>query len=282
MTHDLKSELRGRIPDHILDQVPRSFDVIGSKNRAVSIIELSPELKDYDEHVAQAIMKIQRNVVSVLGKGSARSGDFRTREYRLMAGDEDTEIIHKESGCVYRLDPRKTYFSSRESSERERISSSSRNGEKVLVMFSGIGPFPICITKRHRATRATAIELNPDAHNYCVENVHLNGVAERVTPILGDVRKVCSEFDIDFDRILMPLPKGAYMFLDVAVPILKPGGVLHFYHWAPKDDLYGEAKELVTNAFQADSREVEFTRCQKVSQYSPGYWKVRVDAQVQT
>jgi tRNA (guanine37-N1)-methyltransferase len=281
MIRDLKSELRGTIPDHILDKVPRSFDVIGSKNRAVAIIEFPPELEDYDEHVAQTIMKIQRNVVSVLGKGSARRGDFRIREYRLMAGDEDTEVIHKESGCLYRLDPKKTYFSSRESSERERLSASSRDGEEVLVMFSGVGPFPICITKKHRDTRATAVELNPDAHNYCVENVHLNGVAELVTPILGDVREVCSEFDMRFDRILMPLPKGAHRFLDVAVPILKPGGILHFYHWTPKDDLYGEAMELVTDAFQADAREVEFTRFQKVSQYSPGYWKVRVDARVQ-
>jgi tRNA (guanine37-N1)-methyltransferase len=282
MIRDLKSELRGTIPNHIVDQVPRSFDVIGSKNRAVAIIEFPSELEDYDEYVAQAIMRMQKSVVSVLGKESARIGNFRTREYRLMAGDEDTEVIHKESGCLYRLDPRKTYFSSRESSERERISTSSRNGEEVLVMFSGVGPFPICITKKHRDTRATAVELNPDAHNYCVENVHLNGVAERVTPILGDVREVCSEFDMRFDRILMPLPKGAHMFLDVAVPILKPGGVLHFYHWAPKDNRYGEAMELVTDAFQVYAREVEFTRFQKVSQYSPGYWKIRVDARVYT
>nr|MBC8498574.1 class I SAM-dependent methyltransferase family protein [Candidatus Bathyarchaeota archaeon] len=143
----------------------------------------------------------------------------------------------------------------------------------------GVGPLPIRIAKHRPDVRATAIELNPYAHNYCVENIHLNRVGDRVEAILGDVREVAGSLDRRYDRILMPLPKGAYMFLDVAVPLLQDGGVLHFYHWAPSEDMYGEAEELVKAAFREEGREAVVTDRVRVSQYSPRYWKVRIDAE---
>jgi tRNA G37 N-methylase Trm5 len=79
----------------------------------------------------------------------------------------------------------------------------------------------------------------------------------------------------------MPLPKGAYRYLDVAIPVLKDVGVLHFYHWAPQEDLYSEAEQLITQAAINSHREVEFLDHVKVSQYSPGTWKVRVDARLE-
>ncbi|UCD44801.1 MAG: class I SAM-dependent methyltransferase family protein [Candidatus Bathyarchaeota archaeon] len=278
MSRELRSELRGSMPDCLIDIVPRSFDVVGSKQKAVAILEFPEGLEGHRKLIAEAIMRMQKNIVSVLAKASAREGEFRTRELELIAGDPDTEVLHKESGCVYRLDPRTVYFSPRESMERARIASAVKDGEEVLVMFSGVGPFPICMAKRHEDVRATAIELNPHAHNYCVENVHLNRVADRVEPILGDVRFVSRRLDRLYDRILMPLPKGAYKFLDVAVPLLKDGGVLNFYHWAPADDLYGEAERLVTKVFNSGGLGVEFVDHVRVSQYSPRYWKVRIDA----
>jgi len=278
MSRGVKEQLRGVIPDSLLDLVPRSFDVIGSKQKAVAIIEVPEEIRDYEEAIAHAVMRVQKNVASVLSKESGRAGEFRTREMRLIAGDPDTEVLHRESGCAFRLDPKTVYFSPRESQERSRIAAATADGEEVLVMFSGIGPLPIRITKHRPDVRATAIELNPYAHNYCVENIHLNRVGDRVEAILGDVREVAGSLNQQYDRILMPLPKGAYMFLDVAVPLLRDGGVLHFYHWAPSEDMYGEAEELVKAAFREEGREAIVTDRVRVSQYSPRYWKVRIDA----
>jgi len=67
------------------------------------------------------------------------------------------------------------------------------------------------------------------------------------------------------------------MFLDVAVSMVKPGGVLHFYHWAPEDDLYSEAERLVVEAAAETGRRGEFVGGVKVSLYSPRVYKVRVD-----
>jgi tRNA (guanine37-N1)-methyltransferase len=125
-----------------------------------------------------------------------------------------------------------------------------------------------------------AVELNPDAHMYCLENVRLNKLGDRVRAVLGDVREVCPTFSERFDRVLMPLPKGAYEFLDTAIPLVKPGGVLHFYHWASRDDPFSEGERLLASAADEYGRSLEILERVRVSQYSPSAWKVRIDARV--
>ena len=280
MKHDIRSELAGVIPETLIGFVPRSFDVIGSRGRSVAIVEVPEELSQYEVELAKAIMRVHRNVVIVLSKGSERTGEFRVREMRIIYGDSDTVVLHRESGCVFKVDPMKAYFSPRESTERDRISAQVKDGENVLVMFSGVGPFPIRIARRRPGATMTAVELNPYAHNLCVENISLNKVDGRVKAILGDVREVCPRLGEKFDRILMPLPKGAHQFLDVAVASIKGGGVLHFYHWAPASSLFAEAERLVAGAAAARGRSTQILDEVKVSQYSPRVWKVCLDIAV--
>jgi tRNA (guanine37-N1)-methyltransferase len=280
MKRDIRSELEGVLPSELIGLVPRSFDVIGSKGRAVAVIEIPPELEPYGQKIGEALMRVQRSVQSVLSKGTERMGEFRVRDMVLLAGDSNTEVLHKESGCVFKVDPRRAYFSPRESTEREKVSSKVGVGERVLVMFSGIGPFAICIAKRVPTAYCVAVELNPDAHMYCLENIRLNKVQDHVRAFSGDVREVCPPFGERFDRVLMPLPKGAYEFLDVAMPMVKPGGVLHFYHWASRDDPFSEGERILASAAEGFGRSVEVLERVRVSQYSPSAWKVRIDARL--
>jgi len=280
LKHDLRSELINIIPSGYLSQLPRSFDIIGSKGRSVAIIEISPQLKQYENEIAEAVTRVHKNVVSVLSKETERSGDYRIREMRLVYGDTNTEVLHKESGCIFKVDPCKAYFSPRESTERERFRSMILENEEVLVMFSGIGPFPICMAKNNPNIKLTAIELNLEAHKYCIENIKLNKLDGRINAILGDVREICPSLNKKFDRVLMPLPKGAFMFLDVAINVLKTSGILHFYHWAPNDNLWNEAEKLIEEESKKSNREVEIIRRVKVSAYSPSLWKIRLDARI--
>ncbi len=280
MKRDIRSELSGIIPTELIGLVPRSFDVIGSKGRAVAVIEVPPELEQYGASIGEALMRVQRNVMSVLSKGTERMGGFRVREMTLLAGDPNTEVLHKESGCVFKVDPAKAYFSPRESTEREKIASQVTLGERVLVMFSGVGPFAICIAKRQRTASCVAVEFNPEGHRYCVENIRLNKVGNRVTAILGDVREVCPALVERFDRVLMPLQKGAYEYLDVAIPMVKPGGTLHFYHWAPRDDPFTEGERILTESAEKRDRKTKVTDRVRISQYSPSAWKIRIDARI--
>ncbi|MFP3950933.1 MAG: class I SAM-dependent methyltransferase [Candidatus Bathyarchaeia archaeon] len=281
MGHTIRGELEGIIPDSLLDRVPSSFDILGSRRKAVAIIEVPEELSSYRGEIGDAITRVHKNVESVLERTSKRRGKYRTRELEVIYGEKDTEVIHKESGCLFKLDPQRVYFSARESTERERIVQRTSPGEDILVMFSGVGPFPICITKKVKGTKATAIEINHDAHNYCVENIHLNKVSDYVTPILGDVRDICPSLGKRYHRTLMPLPKGAYEFLDVAIPTVRCGGVLHLYHWAPEEDLWTEGEELVYGAVDRIGRKAEVLDRVKISQYSPRVYKIRLDVMVE-
>jgi tRNA (guanine37-N1)-methyltransferase len=280
MKRDLRSELSGIIPSDLIGMVPHSFDIIGSKGRAVAIIEVPPDLEPYGKVMGEALMRVQRNVKSVLSKGTERIGEYRVRNMVLLAGDRDTEVIHKESGCYFKVDPVTAYFSPRESTEREKISSQVSPGERVLVMFSGIGPFAICIAKRQPKAQCVAIELNPNAHKYCLENISLNKVGDRVSAVMGDVRQVCPTLVDRFDRVLMPLPMGAYEYLDIAIPMVKPGGTLYFYHWAQRDEPFSEGEKILLQTVRDLGRIAEVTERVKVSQYSPSAWKIRLSTKI--
>jgi tRNA (guanine37-N1)-methyltransferase len=273
----IKGYLQDKLSGDTLEDIPSSFDILGSREKSVALIEIPEEVENYAPLIAEAIMAIHKNVESVLSKESGREGEYRLRELELIAGNPDTEVIHKESGCRFKLDPRKTYFSTRESTERERINQKVNPSEKVLVMFGGVGPFAVCIAKKHPTVKVTTIEINPKAHQYCLENIKLNKIKTQVTPILGDVRDICPKIDEKFDRVLMPLPKGANEYLDLAIPIVKNGGVLHFYHWAHEDDLWSEAEQLVNEMADKLGRKVEFIDHQQVSLYSPRVYKIRLD-----
>lgn len=278
---DLRGALKDKLSRNELKRVPRSFDIIGSREKAVAIIEIPNDLTLYEGVISEALTRVHKNVKSVLKKVSEREGTYRTREFKLIFGDEKTEVLHKEHGCAFKLDPQRVYFSPREGTERLRIAQQVKPNEIVLVMFSGIGPLPIIIAKKQPAVRKIyAVELNPVAHHYCVENIHLNRLRDKISPILGDAKEVCPKFKERFDRVLMPLPKGAYKFLEVAIPCVKDRGVLHFYHWAHERDLFSEAIKLVKNAVKELGRETEILDTVKVLPYGPRVWKVRVDVKL--
>jgi len=126
-------------------------------------------------------------------KKEGLKGEFRIGDYEKLYGEE-TETIHKEHGCRYKVDVTKAFFSEREATERGRVLDSIENGEKILVMFCGIGPYPVLIAK-NKDVELTGIEKNPKAVSYAKENVELNKVEESVTIIEGDVSKVVSDLD---------------------------------------------------------------------------------------
>ncbi|UCG95339.1 MAG: class I SAM-dependent methyltransferase family protein [archaeon] len=274
---NLKDALEGRLTAKETEKLGTSFDIVGSREKAVAIIEVPEELRKKEKIIGEALLRVHKNVVSVLRKSSERRGEFRLREYRLIAGSRNTEVLHRESGCRFLLDPRKTYFSVREGTERERIAKQVKDGEKILVMFGGVAPFAIVIAK-NKDTRIYSVEINPEAHKYACENVLLNRVGNRVVPVLGDVREVCKILGQKFDRILMPLPEKAWSFLDMALPCSKPGGVIYLYGFEDKGskDLEKKAK----TAAKKTKTKIRILRKRKVLPYGPGTFKVCLEIKV--
>lgn len=259
-----------------------SFDVVGSKEKAVAIVEIEEKLKDRRKDIAEEIMKKNKNVKSVLEKSSERKGELRLRELNLILGDTNTEVIHKEYGYSLKLDPKKTYFSPREATERQRIASQVKEKEIVLVMFSGICPFAIAIAKKQpEVEKIYAIELNRDAHEYAAENVRINKLSHKIILIQGDARETAKKYFGIFDRVVMPLPLGAENFLDVAINCLKNDvGIIHFYNWGKEDDLFSNALNAIEENSKKLNKKIEILNKIKVLPYGPRKWKVCIDFKV--
>jgi len=275
---NIKEILKDKLSEEELKLVPSSFDIIGSKEKAVAIVEIPEELKSREKLIAEAVMQMQKSVKSVLKKTSERKGELRLRGYELIAGDDNTEVVHKEYGYLLKLDPQKVYFSPREAIERQRIAEQVKPDEVVLVMFSGISPFPVAIAKKQpEVKKIYGIELNEIAHNYGIENVRINKLGHKITLILGDVKKVCPKFFGKCDRIVMPLPLGAESSLNVAIKCLKDEGIIHFYNWGREDDLYSNALKLIEENARKLGRKVEILNKRKTLVYAPSKWKVCID-----
>ncbi|MFH0832330.1 MAG: class I SAM-dependent methyltransferase family protein [Candidatus Aenigmatarchaeota archaeon] len=266
----LRDLLKNKLIDKELNLVPTSFDIIGNKEKAVAIIELPDELKKRQE-IANALMKQHKNVRSVLLKKSPRSGVYRTMKLRLIAGDKNTVVTHSESGCRFLLDPRKVYFSPRESAERMRIAEKVKSDETVMVFFAGIGPFAIVIAKKSKLKKVIGIEINPAAVKYFKKNAKLNKIEAEI--VKGDVRNAAKRFYGSCDRVIMPLPETSIDYLEEAINCLKCDGIIHYYCFAEEDKI-NEVKKRI----QAKTRKkIEFIETKKVLPYGPRIWKYRID-----
>lgn len=272
----LRQLLKDKLNKEELSKVPSSFDIIGSKEKAVAIIELPEQLLVKQKIIAEALMKKHKNVKSVLLKASARSGIYRTRELQLIAGDDNTEVKHKESGCVFLLDPRYVYFSPRESTERMRIAEKVKKSENVIVFFAGIGPFPILISKKAKPKKIIVIEINPVAVDYMFKNAKLNKVDIEV--LLGDVLEKAKEFYGKCDRVLMPLPERAFDYLEEAIKCTKNKGTIHMYFFSEENKTKEWEKKVKEKIQQMKKRcDVDI---HKVLPYGPRIWKYRMDINV--
>jgi len=223
-----------------------SYEIIGCKERAIAIVEIRENEKLKQKEIARQIMERHKNVKTVLKKASERKGVERTRSYRLIAGEKNTEVMHLEYGYKLFLDPRKVYFSPRESTERQRIASLVKEGETVMVMFAGVGPLAIAIEKKQpKVEKIIAIEINPYAVRYMKKNVKLNKL-DKIEIILGDVKEECQKFYGKCDRVLMPLPHKSELFLDIGLKYLKGHGWIHLYVIKGENEINQFAKETAT------------------------------------
>ncbi len=273
---NMKDFLKEKFNEEELKLVPRAFDVVGD----VAVIEIPEGLEKRKKDIARALVKVNANVKTVCNKKGERSGDYRLNDIEVILGSK-TETEHREQGCRFRVDVRKAYFSVRESTERQRIGKMIRPGEDVLVMFSGVCPSPIIYAKMQpRIGRAYGVELNPAAHKYAEENVRINRVQTKVVPLCGDVREVCPRLGMKFDRITMPLPRGAHEFLDVALGAAKKGGIIHFYHYDRDESLYDKSLEYVKNAAKKAKKKVKILDKRRVLPYGPRTWKICVEFRV--
>jgi tRNA wybutosine-synthesizing protein 2 len=210
-----------------------------------------------------------RNEIIALAEWKRPRGIVHIRGYRGVSRVPDAQVLYGEAGCVrhcehgfsFRLDPTKVMFAQGNRKEKIRIAGCVRRSgrkERVADMFAGIGYFTIPAAKSGAVVHA--MELNPTAYRYLVQNTGENGVADQVIPACGDCRGLLSG---TYDRFIMGHFDAAD-FLTAALEHARAGSVLHLHGIEPRRK---EIEGVVAAAgFGADISVIP------VKKYAPGRW----------
>jgi tRNA (guanine37-N1)-methyltransferase len=275
----LTEALKGDLPDRLLAIVPKSYDVLGR----IAIVELPDQLVSFDELIGRSLLKILPSVRTVMAKAGAFSSDYRTRDLRLIAGEDNSITQYKEHGCIFEFDVRTVFFSPRLAQERLRVASQVQPGETVVDMFAGVGPYSILAAKKQALSTVYAVDANPSAFKFLVSNVLTNRVLRNVKPMIGDVREVVnSNLSKLADRLIMNLPGKAADFVDVAcLSLNERGGVIHFYSFESAEKPCEVASEKLRRRVEESGRELKsILSVRVVKEIAPYRFQVAVDARV--
>ncbi len=269
--------LKKKVPAKIVSQIPTSYDIVGD----IVIANIDPAIvKKYKKEIGESYIDIHPHVKVVLNKKKEHHGVFRTQDLSYVYGEKRKETIIKENGCLFKTDVEKVFYSLRLSTERQRIVSLVKPGEIVGVFFAGVGPFAITIAKNASPKEVIAIELNPVGVEYLKENIKINKVEGKVKAVLGDVKIVSKKYNNYFDRIPMPLPKSAELFLDSAIYSIKNGGIIHIYNFVPKDNPYQEIEEILKQKEKENKVKLKIVERRIIRSFSATTVQVVLDIQV--
>ncbi len=245
----------------------------------VLLLRLPPALADHFALIGEA-WRDELRVGTVLVRSGPIAGELREPAVvRIAGGSTETEVV--EHGVRWRFDAARIMFAAGNRTERARLGRAVRPGEQVVDLFAGIGYFALPAARADASVRVTAVEKNPIAYRYLVENLRLNRVDARVVPMLGDNRQVALPL-ARADRVVLGYLPDAVPWIPRALELVRPeGGVLHVHTVADAHGGNEHAVGAVVRAVDGAGGElVEPARARAVKPYGPGRTHIVVDARV--
>jgi len=274
---NLRELLKDFLSEKELFFLKTSFDTVGS----IAILEIDDVLRKKEKVIAEALLRINSNIKTVLRKDAGHEGEFRTQKMKWLAGVKTKETIHKENGVNLLLDVENVYFSPRLATERKRIFEQVKKNETVLVMFSGCGPYPCVLSKNTGAKEIVGIEINPVGHDYAVKNLELNKI-KNVILINDDVKNavpLLADHSIQFDRIVMPAPHNANSFIEEALTVAKKNTIIHFYDFLHEDN-FADADKKVDVVCKKMKMKWKKISLNKAGQHAPHIFRICLDFKI--
>ncbi len=268
---ELRKHLLGKIPDKKLCSLPSGFQRIGD----IIILSIPKELEKYSGEIGGAVLK-HFGVRTVCARTGGIGGEMRIPQVRVIAGD-GSETVHKENGCLYKIDTVKLMFSKGNVKERGRVARLVESGETVIDMFAGIGYFSIPIARGCPGCRVISMELNSTAVRYLRENRKLNR-AGNIRIVSGDCRKLSKLFQGRADRIIMGYLPGTHKFLPSAFEMLGKEGTVHYHDVFREAELWKRPLQILESYGKRAGYVIEKVLYRgKVKQFAPRMWHVVLD-----
>ncbi len=270
--NSLHQKCRDTIPEYLLQYLPKKWFILGH----VLLFQLHPKLDPWKEMIGKFLLDVDhRPVRTAIMQIGTISGDFRIPQYEFVYGDPNTETIHKEAGCIFKLDPIKIMFSPGNTEERQRLPGFIQENDVVADFFACVGQWSIPIGKVCR--NVYAIELNEIAYSYLRENISLNKLENRIIPRLGDCSEVAPEKVAD--HVILGYLFVTQKYLRKAINALKPeGGWIHYHEALPRLDFPHLPQKKIKVASKMFGFEIKDQRIRIVKNYAPNIVHGRISA----
>jgi tRNA (guanine37-N1)-methyltransferase len=256
------------------------YDLLGN----IAIIKSEKEggrIKTKKEKIAQAraLLKIP-SVKTVLEKSSNVKGRLRTIKAKHILGEKNFIADYKENGCRFKFNIETCYFSPRLSNERKDIAAKITKSDKVLVMFAGVGVYPIVIYKISRPVKIVGVEIGIECCRYFKENLRINKIpAGKIEAIQGDVKKKIDKKLGKFDVIVMPRPNLKESFFKQGLLASKKGTRIFYYGFCNVDEINDMAKNLIKEAKKLKSK-IKIVEIKKAGDIAPYKFRYRIEIKV--
>jgi len=255
--------------DAELERTPSSWAVVGG----VVLVRVADCPRP--AAVGEALLTLVGGADTVLARESV--GGRGEPDLTVLAGEGDTETVHHEHGIEYALDLATVPFSPDET-ERVHMREQVRTNERVLDTSADAGSLTLPMARA--GATVTAVEQDPTAFAYLVENVVHNGVTDSVETYRADCRTVVQGFapGREFDRVVVGR-HGTQSYLADVLPVLESGGTVHLHATTPDRLLPECPARRLHEATTAADRSVDSMEIRRVGGDSEGV-SVVVDAVV--
>jgi tRNA (guanine37-N1)-methyltransferase len=213
-----------------------------------------------------------------MNKMDITEGIKRIFPIEFLAGEERYESWHKEYGVLIKVDLRRAYFNPRLAEEHRRLSLEVKDGNRVLDLFTGVGPFALHCAKMENC-EVLAVDINPFAIKSLTASIKRNKLKGSIIPIIGDAGKI---FRIKryFDRIIVNLPKLSLNYLEYTSNLIKDGGIISFYQFIEKIDMPEQYLSTVISEKLKNVCNYELLKIRVGREVSPSKIQLNVDLRI--
>lgn len=271
----LQDKLEKELSKRELSLLPSSYQKIGN----IVILNLKQNLWKHDERIGEVLLVSIPNTKTVCRRTGSIETRHRKPQIKVIAGEENTETVHKEHGVKYKLDVSKIMFSKGNLNERKRLVKLIKPGETIVDMFSGIGYFSVGIAKFSNPERVYSIEIDPVSYHYLCENIKLNKIEDKIIPIHGDCILEIPKIGRVADRVIMGLLPSPREYLPDALKVVKNEGIIH-YHGTSKKSKWEELLEDVRTAASIEGFKVKLKKKIRVKSYAPRVYHFVLDCKI--